>query len=349
MRFGPISKTSFLLLAGTLFATAAPAQEAATRLSLASTFPVSMSLIGESPVRLAEKVARASDGTLRFEFHEPGKLVPAARTLYAVSEGKVDAGWGGAGWFTKVDSAFNMFSSVPFGPGIGEYMAWLYHGGGLEMAREMFARHNLYNIPCAMIPPEASGWFRTEIHSVADLRGLRMRFFGLGAKVMDKLGVKTQLMAPGQIYDALQDGRLDATEFSLPVMDQRLGFHKIMKYYYFPGWHQQATLFDLYVNLEKWRALPDRHKVIVELACGDTIRQTIAEGEALQWKAMKEMQAAGVQIRRWPPEIIAAMESAWNEVVAEEAAANPNFRRVYESYDRFRRDYAIWHEHGYLK
>ena len=349
MRFGPVATISIALLAGMLIAKAVSAQEAATRLSFASTFPVSMSLIGESPVRLAEKIERASGGALRLEFHEPGALVPAARTLYAVSEGIVDAGWGGAGWFTAVDPAFNMFSSVPFGPGIGEYMAWMYHGGGLQFAREMFARHNLYNIPCAVIPPEASGWFRKEIRSVADLRGLRMRFFGLGAKVMQKLGVATQLLAPGDILKAMAGGELDATEFSLPAIDQSLRFFEVAKYYYFPGWHQQATFFDLYVNLQKWESLADRHKAVIELACGDMIRESIAQGEAAQWKAMTEMRAAGVQIRRWPPEIIAAMESAWNEVVADESERNPAFRRIYESYASFRQDYAIWREHAYLR
>jgi TRAP-type mannitol/chloroaromatic compound transport system substrate-binding protein len=325
------------------------AQQSRTRLTFASTFPGNMALIGEGARELSAKIARASGGEIELQFHEPGALVPAAKTLYAVSEGAIDAGWGGAGWFNGVDTAFNMFSAVPFGPGMGEYMAWMYYGGGLDMAREMFARHNLHNIPCAIIPPEASGWFRKEIRTINDLKGLRMRFFGLGAKVMERLGVSTQQLPPGEIYAALQAGTIDATEFSLPKMDQALGFHEVAKYYYFPGWHQQATFFDLYVNRTKWNALPDRHKAIIELACGDMVRQSIAAGEAAQWKAMREMQATGVQIRRWPSEIIAAMESAWNEVAEEEAARNPNFRRIYESYVKFRSDYAIWYEHAYLK
>jgi TRAP-type mannitol/chloroaromatic compound transport system substrate-binding protein len=218
------------------------------RLSFASTFPSGMPLIGAAGPRLAEKISRATGGEVVLEFHEPGKLVPAARTVFAVSEGTVDAGFAGAGWFASVDSAFNMFSTVPFGPGIGEYVAWMYHGGGLEAAREMFAKQNIHNIPCAVIPPEASGWFKKEIRTVADLKGLRMRFFGLGAKVMQKFGVETQMQAPGDILAALKDGTLDAAEFSLPAMDLQLGFHQVARYYYFPGWHQQATFFDLYIN-----------------------------------------------------------------------------------------------------
>src|SRR5690606_41389058 len=138
----------------------------------------------------------AAGGAVEVVVHEPGTLVEASRTRFAVAAGDVEAGWGGAGWFAEVDSAFNMFSAVPFGPGIGEYMAWLYHGGGIELAREMFAGHDLYNLPCALIPPEASGWFRRDIQTVADLRGRRIPFFGLRAQVVQELGRDTRALAP---------------------------------------------------------------------------------------------------------------------------------------------------------
>ena len=322
------------------------------RLNMASTFPGSMVLIGDAARnKLPAKIARASGGEIELRFNEPGALVPAAQAMDAVSAGTVDAAWAGAGWYSGKDTAFHMFSTVPFGPGIGEYLAWMmYQGGGLELSREMVAKYNLHNVPCTIIPPEASGWFRKEIKTVQDLRGLKMRFFGLGARVMEKLGVSTQQLPPGEIFQALQTGLIDATEFSLPAMDQKLGFYQVAKFYYFPGWHQQATFFDLYFNKAKWEAMPDRYRAVIELACGDMMREAIAEGEASQWKAMKEMQEKnGVQIRRWPPEIIAAYEKAWNEVVAEESAKNPSFKRVWDSYAQFRKDYAIWRDMGYLK
>jgi TRAP-type mannitol/chloroaromatic compound transport system substrate-binding protein len=326
-----------------------PAGEHAIRLDVASTFPGNMPLLGDAARHLAEVAARVSGGELVLKFHEPNALVPAAQTVNAVAEGKIAAAWAGAGWFAGKDSAFNMFSSMPFGPGIGEYMAWLYHGGGLELAREMFHRHGVHNIPCIIIPPEASGWFQKEIRSLDDLKGLKMRFFGLGAKVMEKHGVATRQLPPGEILAALKSGALDAAEFSLPAMDRPLGFHTIAKYYYFPGWHQQATFFDLYVNKKIWDALPARHKALLETACGDTMREAIALGEAAQWKAMKEMQADGVQLRRWPPQILVALERSWKEIVAEESAKNPNFKRVYDSYSKFRENYAIWRHFSYLQ
>jgi TRAP-type mannitol/chloroaromatic compound transport system substrate-binding protein len=311
-------------------------------LDLASTFPGSMPILGDAAHNLAERVKRATGGELIFKFYEPGKLVPAAETVNAVAAGKVAAAWAGAGWFAGKDSAFDFFSSVPFGPGMGEYMGWLYEGGGLELAREMFHARGVHNIPCGMIPPEASGWFRKEVKTPADLKGLKMRFFGLGAIVMQKFGVLTEQIAPGEILAKLKDGSLDATEFSLPSMDQPLRFYEVAKYYYFPGWHQQSTLFDLDINLAVWNALDDRYKATIELACGDIIREMIAKGEAAQGKALKELQAEGVNLRRWPAPILVEYEKAWNEVVAEESAKNPNFKRVYDSYAAFRKNYATW-------
>lgn len=318
-------------------------------IDVASTFPNSMAILGEVATNLPEKVRRVTDGTLELKFHGPGELVPGADTVTAVADGRVAGAWAGAGWFAATDSAFNMFSSVPFGPGAGEYMAWMYRGGGLEMARDMFHAQGVHNIPCGLIPPEASGWFRREITSVADLEGLRMRFFGLGARVMAKLGVITQQLPPGDILKALQNEELDAAEFSLPAMDLPLGFNTVAQYYYFPGWHQQATFFDLYINLEVWNGLTETHQAAIELACGDTVREMLAQGEAAQWEAMQQMQAEGVQLKRWPPEMLVAFEKAWLEIVVEESAGNANFKRVYDSYREFRDNYALWQQFSFLQ
>jgi TRAP-type mannitol/chloroaromatic compound transport system substrate-binding protein len=335
--------------AASLIGLSASVQAAEVVLQMASTFPSSTALIGQSAQRLSEKIRRASGGQIALAFHEPGALVPGADTVKAVSQGTVQAAWAGAGWFAGIDSAFNMFSSVPFGPGIGEYMAWMYYGGGLSKSRELFHRHGIHNVPCAVIPPEASGWFRKEIKTVDDLRGLRMRFFGLGARVVERFGVQTRQLPPGEILAELKADKLDATEFSLPQIDETLGFHEVAKYYYFPGWHQQATFFDLYINKSVWDSLEERHKAVIELACGDTIRDTIAEGEASQGLSIKRMQAQGVQVRRWAPEILLAFESAWNDVAREEAAKNPSFREVYGSYLEFRAGYAAWSYLGYVE
>lgn len=311
-------------------------------LSIASTFPPSMPILGDVSRKLPERIAAITDGDLTLRFHAPGELVPAADSVNAVASGRVAGAWAGAGWFAAKDGAFNLFSSVPFGPDMGEYMAWLYKGGGLTLAREMFAEHDIHNIPCGLIPPEASGWFRKEIRTVGDLKGLKMRFFGLGARVMQRFGVETKQLAPGEILPAMAKGELDAAEFSLPAMDKPLGLQRVAKYYYFPGWHQQATLFDLYINKRIWNALPPKFQATLETVCGDAMRETIAEGEAAQWKAMQELQAEGVVLKRWSPEILVAFESAWSEVVAEEMSKSERFRKAWDSFSSFRKNYAIW-------
>jgi TRAP-type mannitol/chloroaromatic compound transport system substrate-binding protein len=312
------------MVAGTVSTLAEPV----VAIDVANTYPGTMPMFGDAARRLTERVQRASGGEVMLRFHEPNELVPAADTVKAVAADRVPAALSAAAWFADEDSAFNMFSVVPFGPGIGEYLAWLYYGGGLDMAREMFHAKNVHNIPCILIPPEASGWFQKEIRSLDDLKGLRMRFYGLGANVMQKFGVTTQQLPAGEILNAMKNGKLDAAEFSQPLLDKPLRLYTMAKYYYFPGWHQQATIFDLYVNLTRWNAMADRHKAILEIACGDTLRDTIAIGEAGQWKVLKELQAEGVQLKRWPPEILVAFEKAWYEVVADESARNPNFKKV---------------------
>ena len=319
------------------------------KIDVTSTYPTSLTLVGEAAPKLAKKVHRASGGMIEMKIHEPGALVPGLQGIQAVARGSVDAAWSAPGFFSGTDAVFNLFTTVPFGPGIGEYLAWMYYGGGQELQNEMFARHGVHAIICGIHSPESSGWFRKEIKTIGDLKGLKMRFFGLGGRVMEKLGVSTQLLAPGDIFQALQLGTIDATEFSMPALDQKLGFYQVAKYYYFPGWHQQASILDLFINKKKWDSLSDQHKAIIELACGDTIRDVIAEGEAIQWKAMKEMRDKnGVKIMRWSPEIMKAYEKAWLEVAAEESAKSPNFKKAWDSYSKFRADFSLWREYGYL-
>jgi len=317
--------------------------------NMVSVYPTSLTLVGEGAKKLVDKVQRASGGSVTLKLYEPGALVPGLESIQAVSKGSVDVAWSSPGFFAGTDTVFNIFSTVPFGPDMPEFLAWMYYGGGLDLQNELFAQHNIHSIPCGIQPPEASGWFRKEIKTVDDLKGLKMRFFGLGAKVMDRLGVSTQLLAPGDIFQALQLGTIDATEFSNPSLDEKLGFYQVAKYYYFPGWHQQASIIDLFINKAKWDSLADQQKAVIELACGDMVRQIMAEGEATQWKAMKNMRDEhGVKLMRWSPAIMNAYEKAWKEVVAEESATNPNFKKVYASYSDFRKNYAIWRDYGYL-
>ena len=220
------------------------------RWRMASAFPGELVHMGDQGKMIEERIRILSIGTMEFEFFEPGALVQAFEIFDAVSNGSVDAGWSAAGYWAGKIPALQFFTATPFGPSAGEMLAWMYYGGGRQLFEELYHAHNIHGIPCNLIPPEAGGWFRDPVESVDDLKGLKMRFFGLGARVMEKLGVSTQLLPGGDIYPALELGAIDATEFSMPAIDQDLGFHEIARHYYFPGWHQPTSMGELIVNLD---------------------------------------------------------------------------------------------------
>jgi TRAP-type mannitol/chloroaromatic compound transport system substrate-binding protein len=319
------------------------------RWKMGSFFPSKLIQLGSLGKSLVGKVDRASGGTLKIQFTEPGALIPPKECFDAVSAGSVDACWSTPGYWYGRDPAFAMFSAVPFGPSAGEYMAWYYYGGGKKLFEALYAPHGIHTVLCGVIAPEGSGWFRKEMKTLADLKGLKMRFFGLGAKVMQKIGVSTQLIAGADIYPALERGTIDAAEFSMPAIDLDWGFYQVAKHAYFPGWHQQSTFFDIMINQKKWDALTKQHKTIVEMACGDNMREGLAEGEAIQGKALRTLIGKGVIIHKWTPEILNALKAAWLEVVEEDKAKSDNFKKVWKSYSDFRKEYKIWADLGYLK
>lgn len=326
---------------------AAPAEK--VRLKMASAFPSSLDLLGDGALEWTETVKMISGGSLEIKFFEPNALVPGLEAIPATSKGSVQMAWATSGYFAGMNNTFAMFTTLPFGPNATEFLAWYYYGDGSKLADELYGAHNIKYIPCQMIPPEASGWFKEEIKSVEDLKGLKMRFFGLGAKVMDKLGVATQLLAPGEIFQALQLGTIDATEFAMPSIDESIGLQQVAKHYYFPGWHQPSSMNGVFMNIDVWNGLSERHQRIIEVSCGDSIRNGLARGDFAQPSAIAKFQEQGVTIHQWPPEIIDAFRSAWDEVAEEEMAVNPEFKKVYENYMAFREQFAVWGDNGYLK
>lgn len=327
----------------------ASAQDKKVRMQMQSNFASSLALLGPNANYTVEQIRRLSGGSIDIKFFEPGALVPPGQAFDAVASGALDAAWATPGYWTGKDIAFAVYSTVPFGPGLGEYLAWMKHGGGEKGMQELYAKYGIHSIMCHLIPPEASGWFRKEIKSLDDMKGLKMRFFGLGANVMQKLGVATQLLQAGEIFQALQLGTIDATEFSMPVMDLSLGFYQVAKFYYFPGWHQQATVGDLIINKAKWDSFSPHQKAAIEASCDQTVLRGMSLGESLQPAAMKEMEAKGVKLMTWGPEFLAAFEKAWKEVAEEQSAKSPEFKKAWDSLTKFRGEYAIWRERGYLK
>ncbi|MBT7581936.1 MAG: TRAP transporter substrate-binding protein [Kordiimonadaceae bacterium] len=318
-------------------------------LKMASTYPSSLVILGTLAKRFESQIEIISGGDIKFRFFEPGALSPPPETFDAVSYGALDSAWSSPGFWSGKVPALQTFAAIPFGPDSAEYMAWYYSGGGQEIFEDIYHRHNIHSIICGISPPEASGWFKEEIKTLEDLKGIRMRFFGLGARVMTKMGVSTQLLATGDIFPALELGAIDATEFSVPAVDQKLGFDRIAKHYYFPGWHQQSTFFELMINLEKWNELSRMQQAQINSTCGDNMRYGIAEGEALQAEAINLLKESGTIFHVWPDEFLNAFETAWHEVAEEEAAKDPDFKRSWQSLQEFRQSYKTWKDLGYIK
>ena len=328
-------------VAGLLTTSAASAQDV---LEMTSAFGKNLPILGTAATDFVDNINGISS-EVEFEHFDPGKLVPALEALDAVSSGSVDAAYATSGYWQGKINAASLFAAVPFGPEAGEFLGWILYDDGAKYWQQMYDDngYNVVAMPCGVIAPETSGWFKKEINSVEDLQGLNMRFFGLGAKAMQKLGVSTSLLGASDIFPALERGAIDATEFSMPRIDARLGFHKIAKYNYFPGWHQPSTLFELLVNKDVWEDLDEKAQKQIRVACLATITTNLAEGEATNYAAMVEnVEKNGVTIKEWSPEILAAFEGAWNEVVAELAADDPFFQEVWNDLQEYRAGYKVW-------
>ncbi|MEB8386664.1 TRAP transporter substrate-binding protein [Rhodobacteraceae bacterium KMM 6894] len=338
---------ALVAVSGLSSATVANAQDR-VRWRMHSTYSHALPVAGKTAFEIGETVNTISGGNFDIRVFEPGALVNGAAYYDAVSKGSIDAAYGSPGFNAGKNSAYPFFAAIPFGPGAGEMLAWLRHGGGLEIAQEMYARDNIHMLACGILPPESAGWFKEEITSLDDLKGIKMRFLGLGAKVMEKFGVSTQLLAPGEVYQALELGTLDAAEQSIPAIDRGLGFYQIAKFNYFPGWHQQSTVQELLINLDSWNALTDAQRTMVNLACDKATVDQFADGEAMEYAIMQQNEEDGVQIKIWPEEFLAAFRSAWDEVIVEETAANPDSARVWDSLQAYRKNYAVWGDAAYL-
>ncbi|MFQ5566578.1 MAG: TRAP transporter substrate-binding protein [Paracoccaceae bacterium] len=319
------------------------------RWKMHTAFGKNVAVIGPVGYRIADMVRAMSGGDFDIKVFEPGALAGGYAYYDPVSQGAFEAAYGTPGANQGKNTAFAFLSTWPFGPGALEFNAWMRYGGGIELAEELYAKDNIKYFYCGMIPPETSGWFRTEITSLDQLKGLKMRFFGMGAKVMQKFGVSTQQLAGGDIYPALELGTIDATEFSMPAIDRSYGFYQIAKYNYYPGWHQQSTTNEILVNMDKWNELPPEYQAMFETACTANIGIELAEGEALQPAAMIANEADGVHNMTWPDEVLDQLRAAWDEVLAEEIAANPDVARLWDSFSTFHESYKVWGERGYMK
>jgi TRAP-type mannitol/chloroaromatic compound transport system substrate-binding protein len=329
-------------VAAALTAPQALAEDKPVRWNMQSWFPAKLPLAGTMGKEIERKLRLVSGGNIQIRFNEPGALVAPPQCFDSVASGAIQACWSTPAYWHGKDPTFSIFSAVPFGPEWPELLAWFYSGGGRELYEELYHKHNIHAMPCGGMVPEASGWFKKDVKSIADLKGLKMRILGLGGSVAEKFGVSTQLLPGGDVYPALELGTIDAAEFAAPSVDLALGFHEVAKLYYFPGWHQPATFYDLMLNKKNWDGLSKTQQAQIEIVCGDNVRQLIAEGEASQSKAIKALKAKGVDVRTWAKQDLNELHAAWLKVAAEYSAKNPGFKKAWESMQAFRTDYKVW-------
>ena len=346
-----VRKTALAAVISTLalgaVTTAAVAQES-IKWKVQAAFNTGWPGLGDPAARLADTLNNVTDGRINLKIFEPGKIVPPLEITPSISRGELPAAYNYMAYDQGRIPASVLFAAVPFGMEPQEYASWWFEGEGADLAAELYHKSNVHPLLCSTIGPETAGWFRKPIESLNDLKGLKIRFSGLGGQVLDRIGASATLMAGGEIFGALEKGTLDATEYSMPAIDEILGFYKIAKYNLFPGWHQPSTSTHLMINLDEWNALSKADQALFEMACTAATLRAFTTGEALQGAQIKSFEGKGVTAAKLPDDVINELKRVTAEVMSEESAKDADFKRIWESQQAFHADYQIWKEWGYL-
>jgi TRAP-type mannitol/chloroaromatic compound transport system substrate-binding protein len=316
--------------------------QAAIRWRLASSFPKSLDTIFGAAEVFAKSVKDATGGKFEISVHQAGELVPAFGVVDAVQNGTVEAAHTAPYYFFGKDETFALDCAVPFGMNSRQQTAWMYEGNGMKLTREFYAKYNIVNFPCGNTGAQMGGWYRKEIKSLADIKGLKMRIGGFGGKILGAIGGVPQNIPGGEIYPALEKGTIDAAEWVGPYDDEKLGFNKVAKFYYYPGWWEGGPQLSLYVGSKAWDALSAEYKAIVAAASSHAHVTMQARYDAVNPAALKRLVGTGTQLRPMPRPVMEAAFKAANEVYAELSAKNANWKKVYEDWVKFRNDEVLW-------
>jgi TRAP-type mannitol/chloroaromatic compound transport system substrate-binding protein len=324
-------------------AAGAQAQSAAPiRWRMASSFPKSLDTLFGAAEQIASRVSRMTEGKFEIRVFAGGEIVPPLQVLDAVQNGTVECGQTASYYYIGKNPAFAFDTALPFGMNCRQQNAWMYYGGGSELMRELFRPHSIIPFPCGNTGTQMAGWYRKEIKTVADLKGLKMRVAGLAGQILAKLGVVPQQIGGADIYPALERGTIDAAEWVGPYDDEKLGFQKVAKYYYYPGWWEGSAQLSLYVNLKHWEALPRSHQEALEVACAEANIHMVAKYDAKNTEALRRLVSAGAQLRPFPRPVMEACYRAAQDLYAELSAKSPEFKKIYASWSRFRDDQYLW-------
>ncbi|MCB9464088.1 MAG: TRAP transporter substrate-binding protein [Candidatus Eisenbacteria bacterium] len=309
---------------------------------LASSFPRGLDTIFGVCEVIANRVKELSEGRFVIHVYPAGEIVPGLQVMDAVQQGTVQIAQTASYYFTGKNPALAFDCCVPFGLTSRQQAAWLTEAGGLDLMRDLFADFGIRNYPCGNTGAQMGGWFKRDIDSAADLKGLKMRIPGLGGEVMSRLGATVQVLAGGDIYPALERGAIDATEWVGPYDDEKLGFYKVAKKYYYPGWWEPGPSLSIYINLKAWDELPRVYQQMLEAAAQDSVVTMQARYDAKNPAALARLLGHGVEVKRFHDDILEAAEKAAMEMYADQAGKDPAYKRVYDQWLAFRREAFDW-------
>lgn len=325
-------------LSGSARATAEPE----IKWRLASSFPKSLDTIFGASELLAARVAKLTDNKFQIRVFAGGEIVPGLQVLDAVGQGTVECGHTASYYYVGKNKAFAFDTAMPFGLSARQHNAWLYYGGGLSLLRALFKSYGVVNFPGGNTGTQMGGWFRKEIHSLADLKGLKMRIPGMAGEIMARLGVVTQTLAGADVYPALERGAIDAAEWVGPYDDLKLGFHRVAKHYYYPGWWEGGAGLSFLVNSAAWEKLPAQYKEAFEVASAEANLHMLAAYDAKNPSALARLLREGAQLHPFPQDVMQAGLKIAAAYYAEEAGKNPTFKKIYDAWSRFRSDEFQW-------
>ena len=304
---------------------------------LTGSFPPSTDILYGAGVRLAEHISDMTGGNFNIRVFAAGEIVPPLQVMDGVMQGTVHCGVTPGYFYTGKHPALAFDTAVPFGMDSRQQIAWMYHGGGLDLLNAIYADFGLITFPVSSTGAQMGGWFREPIGGVSDLTGLRMRIPGMGGEIMSRLGVTVQLLAAAEIYPALERGAIDATEWVGPHDDEKLGFHQIAKNYYYPGWWEPGVTMSLLTNQAAYDELPAAYQAVLRTACGETLSHTLSSYDAANPAALRRLvQEHGVTLQTYSDEILEAAWTESNAYLAEQAADDASFNDVYQSWKTYR-------------
>jgi len=329
--------------ASTMAAPAVWAKEKTYRWKMVTTWPPNLPVLQTGAVRFAKRVEEATGGRIKIQVFAGGELVPALGVFDAVSDGTVECGSGAAYYWAGKVPAAQWFAAVPFGFNPQGINAWFYSGGGLKLWEEVYAPFNVIPRPQGNTGVQMGGWFRKEMKSIDDFKGLKMRIPGLGGKVIAKAGGTVVLLPGGEIFTSLERGVIDATEWVGPMHDLRMGFYKAAKYYYYPGWHEPGTCLEVMFNKKAYESLPKDLQTILDAVAQETNLWSLCEFEAGNGAALQELISKhNVNLVRFPEDMLDQLRKLANETLEEEANKDAMSRKVHEAYKKFKAQVGVW-------